>query len=142
MVCFALERYPLAFACAAWDVKLENVLRLDDLVALTFLAPLLLGDDLAGPLTVAARDGLLGDKTRADLAEDCLEAEVKLDARCEELPVPFEPALLPPGESDALPVTSSCLSTQTLAGTVALLGTTESWEPVGYSGALSRGSEA
>jgi hypothetical protein len=91
-----------------------------------------------------------------DLAEDCLEAEVKLEASWEELVPPVEPELLPPGESDALPEGSSCLSTQIFEAEAEVDAAAEA-EPepepepepeldaetaLARSGATSRGSEA
>jgi hypothetical protein len=72
LVGFAGEGYSLAFAGAAGDVEFEDVLRFDDFFALALFAPVLLGDDLARSLTVAALDGFLGDEAGADLTENCL----------------------------------------------------------------------
>jgi hypothetical protein len=47
LICLALKRYPVALTRAAGDVKLEDLLRFDDLLALALLASLLLGNDLA-----------------------------------------------------------------------------------------------
>jgi hypothetical protein len=72
LISFAGKCDPLALSRAAGNVELEDVLRLDDLLALALLAPALLGYDLAGSLTVATGYGFLGDEAGANLTEYCL----------------------------------------------------------------------
>jgi hypothetical protein len=71
LIGFAGKCDALALSRTAGDVKFEDVLGLDDLLALALLAPALLGYDLAGSLTVAAGYGLLGDEAGADLTKYC-----------------------------------------------------------------------
>lgn len=47
LVCFACERNAVALSRTTGNVEFEDVLRLDNLLAFTFLAALLLWDDLA-----------------------------------------------------------------------------------------------
>jgi hypothetical protein len=78
LICFTGKCDPLAFARTAGNVKFENVLRLDDLLALALLTAALLGYDLAGSLTVAAGYGFLGDEAGADLTKYCFRACIVL----------------------------------------------------------------
>jgi hypothetical protein len=71
LISFAGKCDALALSRTAGDVEFEDVLGLDDLLALALLAPALLGYDLAGSLTVAAGYGFLGDKAGADLTKYC-----------------------------------------------------------------------
>jgi hypothetical protein len=72
LVRLALERYPVTLSCTSGDVEFEDLLRLDDFLALALLAAVLLGNDLAGSLAITTGNRFLGDETGADLAEDLL----------------------------------------------------------------------
>jgi hypothetical protein len=71
LVRFASQGYALAFPSTTRDVKLEDILRFDDLVAFTLFASVLLRNNLTRSLAVAAGYRFLRDEAGADLAKYC-----------------------------------------------------------------------